>query len=344
MIVLLTPGIDVALRLAVAVLPVSLFLVSLIYLDSYKLVTLRSLLKMIGAGGVAAGVSYAANTLMMKGVAADQQLLTTFAAPLVEELLKAAPLLLLMRARRVGFLVDAAIYGFAIGTGFALVENIYYFMALPGSSVGLWVVRGCGTAVMHGGSTAIVGMITKAVTMQSGKSRKWFALPGLLVAYGLHALFNSFLIPPVYAALLVIALFPPLLMVVFGQSETHLRSWLGSGFDLDSELIATLNSGEFSTSPAGEYLRSLREHFDGPMLADMLCLLRIHAELSLRAKGILMMREAGFPVKRDAEITEKLEELQYLERSIGRTGELAIAPILHSTAQDVWQLRLLGTG
>jgi hypothetical protein len=46
-------------------------------------------------------------------------------------------------------------------------------------------------------------------------------------------------------------------------------------------------------------------------------------------------------VKRDAEIDEKLEELRYLEKAIGRTGELAIAPVLHTTANDVWQLRML---
>lgn len=340
---MLAPGTDLALRLAVAVLPVCAFLLSLIYLDSYKLVGLRSIVRMIVAGGIAAGLSYAVNTLVMSA-GGDHHLLTTFQAPLIEEILKAIPLVLLIRAKRIGFLVDAAIFGFAIGAGFALVENVYYLMALPNSSIGLWVVRGCGTAVMHGGSTAIVGTITKAVTMRAGNAKRWFALPGLLFAYILHALFNSFLIPPVYSALLVIMLFPPLLMFVFGQSERHLRAWLGSGFDIDADLLATINSGEFTASPTGQYLRSLRDHFEGPMLADMLCLLRIHAELSLRAKGILMMREAGFPVKRDAEINEQLEELRYLEQSIGRTGELAIAPILHATAQDVWQLRMLASG
>ena len=49
-------------------------------------------------------------------------------SPWLEESLKAALIVYLIRTRRVGMLVDAAIYGFAIGTGFALVENLY----LPG--------------------------------------------------------------------------------------------------------------------------------------------------------------------------------------------------------------------
>lgn len=329
------------LSLVVALVPVCAFLGSLVYLDSYKLVRFRSIVQMIAAGGVVAGVSYFVNVSLFGLTGADHRLLTIFQAPLVEELLKAVPLLLLIRAGRVGFLVDAAIFGFATGTGFALVENIYYLRAVGDASLGLWIVRGFGTAVMHGGSTAIVGMVTKAVTGQARSSRSWFALPGLLAAYLFHAFFNSFLLPPLASALLVLAVFPPLLMVVFGQSERYLRSWLGSGFDLDSELIETINSGKFGASPAGVYLQSLREHFSGPVLADMLCLLKLHAELSLRAKGVLMMREAGLPVRRDPDIESKLEELRYLEKSLGTTGLLAIAPILHSTAQDVWQLKML---
>ena len=38
-------------------------------------------------------------------------------------------------------------------------------------------------------------------------------------------------------------------------------------------------------------LRALRDRFRGEDLADMLCLLRLHGELALRAKGVLLLRE-----------------------------------------------------
>lgn len=340
----MTISTGVALRLALGFIPVSLFLASLVYLDSYKLVRLRTILQLIAMGGIAAGLSYLVNRVLFSTSVFSHHALTIFAAPLIEEIFKATPLFLLIRAKRVGFLVDAAIFGFAIGTGFALVENVYYFWALGNTTVaGLWLVRGFGTAIMHGGSTAIVGMMGKLVSghSASSKGKSWFAIPGLLAAYGLHAMFNSFLLPPLASAVAVIVLFPPLLMFVFAQSEAYLQAWLGSGFDLDSELIESINSGEFAQTAPGQYLQSLRQHFEGTVLADMLCLLKVHAELALRAKGILMMRENGFEVRRDAEIDEKLQELEYLRKSIGKTGQLAIAPILHSTAEDVWQLRML---
>jgi RsiW-degrading membrane proteinase PrsW (M82 family) len=61
------------------------------------------------------------------------------------EALKALVLVALIRANRIAFLVDAAIFGFAVGAGFALVENLYFLGALRESHYAIWVVRGFGT-------------------------------------------------------------------------------------------------------------------------------------------------------------------------------------------------------
>ena len=37
----------------------------------------------------------------------------------------------------------------------------------------------------------------------------------------------------------------------------------------------------------------------------------------------------------------KLEEVRYLEQSIGRTGMRALKPFVHTSTQDLWQLNLL---
>lgn len=332
------------MRTALGLLPVCLFLASLVYLDSYKLVRFRNIIGTILAGCAAAIVSYGVNVTILPLFGLDEGLVTRFAAPLVEEILKAVPIVLLLRTKRIGFLVDAAIYGFAIGTGFALLENLYYLTALPESATALWVVRGFGTAVMHGGTTATFAMLASLLAERRGREKLADTIPGLLVAVAIHSGFNHFLISPLMSTALVMIALPSIVIVVFAQSERFLQAWLGKGFDIDSELLELLHSGYFSESRVGSYLQSLRERFPGEILADMLCYLRLYAELSLRAKGILMMRENGFEIRRDAIIDAKLEELRYLEKSIGPTGRLAIAPILHRNDQDIWQLRLLESG
>ena len=108
------------------------------------------------------------------------------------------------------------------------------------------------------------------------------------------------------------------------------------------QLIETINAGEFLDSHAGRYVHSLQDRFDGPVLADMLCYLRVHCELALRAKGVLMLRESGFdepPL--DDDLKAQIEELRYLERSLGKSGQLALRPILMATGKDLWQLQWL---
>ncbi|HVS33098.1 MAG TPA: PrsW family glutamic-type intramembrane protease [Thermoanaerobaculia bacterium] len=329
------------MTLTLAFLPVCIFLGSLIYIDSYKLVRLPRILSLITSGALAAVGSYLVNGAILDSTGMGRDVLTRFVAPAVEEVLKFAFVLVLLRTRKIGFVIDAAICGFAAGAGFALVENLYYHAALARADLAFWIVRGFGTALMHGGTTAIAAMITKAVYQRRESEPVLLALPGLLVAYAIHSLFNQFILSPLASAVVVTAVLPPLLVLIFAQSERYLQGWLGSGFDLDTELLKAMRSGDFVSSRPGRYLQSLREHFEGPVVADMLCYLQLTTELSLRAKGVLMLRESGLPVPRDAATAAKLAELQYLRSTIGRTGQLALHPILRSSAHDVWQLQLL---
>jgi len=137
-------------------------------------------------------------------------------------------------------------------------------------------------------------------------------------------------------------LLPVLLQLVFARSERAVGDWLGTGFDADTEMLELINSGKLSDSPVGRYLHQLKQKFQGPVVADLVCYLRLHTELALRAKGILMMRENGFDVPIDEATREKFTELRYLEKSIGATGRRALQPMLHMSRKDLWQLYMLG--
>lgn len=329
-------------KLLAGVLPVVAFLVLLIYLDSYKLVRLRAVVLTLLAGGLSAGLAYGINLGVAAWLAANPIDYSRYVAPVIEETLKALILFALLRGGRLGFLVDAAIFGFAIGCGFALVENLYYLNLLRQSGFAVWLLRGFGTAIMHGGATAIVGIVAKTL-VDRGRGRGGRAIiAGLLPAMAIHSFFNHFFLTPVASSLAILVVLPLLLVAVFIRSERVLRNWLGVGFDSDAELLRLINSGRFSESKIGLYLRQLRERFPGPVVADMLCYLRLHVELSLRAKGELMLREAGFRAPLEPELRAKFDEMAFLERSIGKTGRLALHPFLDRGGREHWQLKMLG--
>lgn len=332
---------NVLINVAIGLLPVVVFLAVLIYLDSYKLVRLRSVLLTIVAGAVAAGVAYLGNGALLTVTGMELPPFSRYVAPLTEEILKAVLLAYLIRAHRVGFHVDAAILGFAVGTGFALVENVYYLNSMADASAGVWIVRGFGTAVMHGAATSIFAIIAKLLADRGGSSRVRHWIVALLPAVAIHSFYNHFFFSPVFSALIMIVFMPPLLAAVFQSSERALEGWLGTGMDRDVQMLELIHSGEFSGSNPGQYLQALTRSFSGPIVADMLCYLRLYLELAIRAKGELMLRESGFVTPIEPETQAKFEELKYLEGSIGKTGKLAMKPLLQASSRDLWQLNLL---
>ncbi|MFQ5454215.1 MAG: PrsW family glutamic-type intramembrane protease, partial [Candidatus Zixiibacteriota bacterium] len=148
-----------SVKIIISLTPVFLFLAALIFLDSYKLVKLRSVLFTIFIGGAVAVICLLLNSWLLELSSSNITAYKRYAAPIIEEFLKAVYLIYLIKTKKVGFLVDAAICGFAVGAGFALIENIYYLMAVESSDLLLWLVRGCGTAILHGGPMAIMGII-----------------------------------------------------------------------------------------------------------------------------------------------------------------------------------------
>ena len=328
-------------NLLVGLLPVVVFLVALIIFDSFKLVKLHQVLYAILFGCLVAVACLFINLALMDVTGLGGRQFARYVAPIVEEILKATYVIYLIRAKRVGFMVDAAIFGFAVGAGFAIVENVYYFKQLDNPNVLLWLIRGFGTAFMHGGMTAIVAIMTKYFG-DSRNMRIGIALPGLGVAIAAHSFFNHFLLSPIVMTLMLVIGLPLLIAVVFRVSERRTRQWLGVRFDTDQELLEMINTGKTSESRVGAYFEALRERFPGELVVDMVCMLRLHLELSIRAKGILLMREAGFKEQPEPEIEERLRELKYLEKSIGKTGLRAVAPIFNMSDRDIWQLYMLG--
>ena len=328
-------------RLAVGLLPVLLFLAALQGMDSYKLVPRAKILAALAAGALAALVCYQFNTFIFEHAPESQDRYALLGAPAAEELAKAVYWAFLIATARVAFLVDSAICAFAVGAGFALVENIFYLHVLEGKSLGVWFLRGFGTAVMHGGVAALGAIISSYLL----ETRHWSGLrlfaPGAVAAIVLHSLFNQGLLSPTASTAVTVAGLPVILGLVFYSSERSLRGWLGGKLDRDIDMLNMIEHGEFHKTRSGAYLMSLHDAFPAEIRGDMLCLLQLTIELSVRAKSDLLFREVGLEVTPDLELDSQLKELKYLEKSIGRTGMLAVRPLLSQTPRDLWEMHRL---
>ena len=170
------------LKLLPLLLPVLAFLGVLVYFDSFKLLRGKLLVALIALGIASALASYYANTAIYHAMEVEFLVYSRFVAPWVEESLKALPLIYLLRTRKLGLPIDAAIAGFALGAGFALLENGFYLHMRPDLSAIVIILRGFSTAVMHGGATAVFGMVAVALADRSPHSGAWLLLPALAAA------------------------------------------------------------------------------------------------------------------------------------------------------------------
>ena len=324
-----------------SILPVFIFLGFLLLFDSFKLVKWRNVIFTIMIGSVVALFCYLINLVLLKTLDLSFIYYTRYIAPPVEETAKAVYIIYLLQRKKIGFMVDGAIYGFAIGAGFAFIENIYFLHSLEQKQIIVWIIRGLGTAVMHGGTTALFSIIAKNFQDRFKQTGLLYILSGLLAAILLHSFFNHFFFRPLIMTLGQLVLLPVIVTIVYIRSERHLRDWLEVGLDTDVTILEYITSGRLSETKIGTYLQSIMNQFPGEIMADMLCYLRIYLELSICAKGALLMQESGFKIPKDREMEDKITELNFLERSIGQTGKRAIAPLVQKSARDMWQLYLL---
>lgn len=118
-------------------------------------------------------------------------------APVIEEGLKGAALLLLLRRRKeIDGLTDGIIYAAMAGLGFALVENVgYYLVAFvqggADDAVGVFVLRGVISPLGHPVYTSMIGLgVAYAATRRH--PARWLAIPlGYLGAVLLHGAWNG---------------------------------------------------------------------------------------------------------------------------------------------------------
>lgn len=332
------------MQVLVALLPVIIFLIVLVLLDSFKLVKTKLLIVCIAWGISSSILSYFANTGFLESIPMDPDRLPAFLSkyisPFVEETLKMLLLIILIKRGKIGFMIDGAIYGFAIGCGFAILENIYYLYSIHNNNILLWVVRGFGTAIMHGGATSVIAIII----MNAFDKQKHLLVPllgGWIVAVIIHSFYNHFLFPPLVMMVVILMVVSFTEITIFRLSEGSLRKWLELEFDSEVKLLALIRKGKFSMTKSGEYLISIKNRFSQMVVVDMLAYISLYLELSIKAKGNLMLHEAGLPVKADPDIKTKLNEINSLEKNIGKTGLIAISPVLRTSRKDLWKWSML---
>ncbi len=335
-------------KLAVALAPVIVLVTVFERLDVFRLVSTGSVILYILAGGALAALGYVANNHVLDGLPIGFTDYSRFVAPIVEEIVKALPIVALFAFDRVGFKLDAAIAGFALGAGFSVCENGYLLALFPSANLGVWIVRGFGTAVMHGGATALFAVISHEFcehrAHQEGRHARlypWLFLPGLLVAIAIHAAFNQLPGEPLLAMFLAMLLIPLTLLAVFARGGASAHDWLEHDHDGHAAMLAEMRAGRFAETDEGRAIAALTGRLAPRVGETIKRWMELQLELVLRAEEVLLAHERGEPVVvGEAELT-RFHQLDALAHQIGRAARHAIQPHLRFSRSDLYELHML---
>lgn len=315
--------------------PLALFLVLLLLMDSFSLTRWSTLLQCIAAGVLMCAVSWLICRIPAIG---GSKLLVS----IVEESCKGAILYMLIARNKVGLLGDATIYGSAIGAGFGLLSNVLYLTAHGGADLFHTVFLGFEAAVMHIGTTSELAMLLIMVHQgkygETQRAKTIGTVIGFCVAFLIHYVHALEPINPIVLTLLLIVFFVVSKRSLFEKNSKFVHDWLDAGIGNEVGLLAALRRGEFTTTQAGEYLLQLKERFDPETFFDMYCYIQNYLELSIAARSNLILKEAGMSPVHDPVNQDRLREISVLRKRIGPTAELALRPIVDRNQVNAWAL------
>ncbi len=338
---------DLVLKALIAMAPVLILLMVFDRLDVFNLIPIRDIALLTAVGAGLALVSYLVNWRVMEGFPIGWGPFTRYVAPPIEEALKAAPIIYLFSRNRLGFKLDAAIAGFAIGAGFSVAENAWYLLTLTGTNVTDWLVRGFGTAVMHGAATALFAVIAHEMSETQSESaaahyefKPLLFLPGFVVAVVIHSVFNHFPQQPLVAMVLTLLLAPATLFLTLARSESATRAWLTRDAAAHREMLAAIRAGHFAESKAGAMLHEIGA-VGAFSEAELMAYAELKMEMVLRAEElILASHEGGADVAGEAE-REKLRKLTAMGERLGAAVTAAIDSRLGFSRNDLYELSRL---
>jgi RsiW-degrading membrane proteinase PrsW (M82 family) len=197
-----------AVSVVAAVVPTVVYVLVLWWFDRYEKEPRRLLWTAFLWGAVPAIVlSVIAENVLGEPLAALSEQGAEFVsssvlAPLVEELTKglAVFLLFLFFHREFDDVLDGIVYGATVGFGFAMTENVFYFMGSLHqggleSLTGLVLMRGLVFGLNHALFTATFGATLGYARISQRGFLRWLAPPlgllGAMLLHGIHNLFTS---------------------------------------------------------------------------------------------------------------------------------------------------------
>jgi RsiW-degrading membrane proteinase PrsW (M82 family) len=334
-----------SLHWGVALVPVLVLLGVFIWLDAFALMNAGEVALLLLCGAIGALLAWPVSGRLLDTLPIGFSLYSRFVAPWIEEAIKAVIMIILFRMNRIGYKLDAVISGFAIGAGFSVVENIFYLTMYPDYGTGTWLVRGFGTAIMHGTTLAVLAAIAHELAERETREAAadfdfhlyWF-VPGYLVAVALHTAFNQFPDRPMVAMMGAVVIAPVVLIAILNFGTAEAQRWLAAEHADHEAQLDALRGGGWPTGPAGQKISALAARLDPESAKRVRRYWELHAWLVAEAEETMIEEAEGDAEFSAPQVRAALAELDGLKQALGRSTFAALQALLPFSRNDYWEV------
>jgi RsiW-degrading membrane proteinase PrsW (M82 family) len=268
----------------------------------------------------------------------------THTAPVVEEIFKSLVLLYLVRRADTTFFVDGAVYGFASGIGFAIAENMLYLSRVDmDTGLVLGTTRAFISSVMHGSTSAIVGMAVAGFPLGRVKHPLIAWIVGLAIAIGIHTVFNNtafhhFVFGQTGLLVLAGIAFTALLLVATAilwglrLERRRLRKSLG--------VRAGMSQGEARlvqrVDDLDDLLAPVEARFGEIKREQVASVLLLGAQLAMKQELIRKTKDPELRAELAVQIPEMKQGLKRLRHEVGMYAMSYVRSIMPKTTWSLW--------
>ena len=318
------------------------FLYLIKWLNFFETHKLRLILLALAWGAFSVELSYLVDHPIR--LILGMQFVATRTAPFVEEIFKSLILLYLVRRADTTSFVDGAVYGFAAGIGFAIAENMLYLSRVDmETGMVIAVMRAFAASVLHGSTTAIVGMAVAGFPIGRVTNPLIAWVIGLAIAMSIHFAYNNtafhhFVFGQTGLLILTVialtALFLVAAAIIWGLrlERRRLRKSLKKGTGAGKGEALLVQHAE----DLDELLAPVEERFGEVKREQVANALLLGAQLALKQDQLRKTKDPELRAELAPQVTELKRELKQARDEVGIYIMSYVRSIMPKTSWSLW--------
>ncbi|HKJ27818.1 MAG TPA: PrsW family intramembrane metalloprotease [Anaerolineales bacterium] len=312
--------------------------------DLYSTGAFKFVLSCFIWGGIAFALASLINRTLMGSFGVDRLVVVRTIAPIEEEILKGLILLFLVRRKEFTYFVDGAIYGFAIGIGFAIFENYeYLYYASESSQLSIAVIRVISTNLMHATGSAIIGIALGYGRFSRRSGVLMYILGGAAFSMAIHIGFNNIASAELDNSLLLLIFIVVIGTFGFGlifffirrgtqEAQTWIRETLGMGDRVTAGEVKAVDQ----MKDIDALLAPLAHIYGEDKAHQIEKLLRMQARLGILRKNLEKLQDQKLVQNTKEEIADLREEMDIIRKEIGQYEMMTLRLIFPEDDDSMW--------